>query len=265
MKAPGSIVLPGDCYANPRYYDIAFQGDTALEADFIEKAAARFGRPRTRDLLEPGCGTGRLVAELAGRGFRVSGFDLSQPSLDFAAARLRRQTRQANLFVGDLADFRVSRQVDLAYCFCNTFRHLTTEEAARRHLELVADSLRRGGIYILGLHLLPPDAELEATERWTERRGAVTVTCTIRGFGVDRRRRIETLRTILKVDTPRRTLRIAGEHPMRIYLAAQLMTLLQSVAALELVSVHDFWLDIDEPLRLDNERGDVVLVLRKRG
>ena len=88
---------------------------------------------------------------------------------------------------------------DAAYCTFDSFRHLLTEQAARRHLECVAESLRPGGIYILGFHLLPLDAAEECTEHWTGRHGRTQVSVTLRVLATDRRRRMETLRVSLLV------------------------------------------------------------------
>ena len=66
-----------------------------------------------------------------------------------------------------MSNFRLGRLVDAAYCTVNTFRHLLTEQAARDHLECVAGSLRSGGIYLLGLHLLPLDTDPADDARWT--------------------------------------------------------------------------------------------------
>ena len=51
-------------YDYPRYYDIAFHSDTKLEADFIEAAGRKYCPFAVRRLLEPACGTGRLVRNL---------------------------------------------------------------------------------------------------------------------------------------------------------------------------------------------------------
>ncbi len=96
-----------------------------------------------------------------------------------------------------MADFRLPSRSTRPICTVNTFRHLLTEQSARRHLECVAKSLRPGGIYILGFHLLPLDASEEDTERWTERQGRTQVTVTLRVLSTDRRRRIERLRLSL--------------------------------------------------------------------
>ena len=63
-----------DWYDLPRYYDIVFEADTRAEADFLEAMAERWGRGAGR-ILEPACGSGRLVEEMARRGHAVTGFD----------------------------------------------------------------------------------------------------------------------------------------------------------------------------------------------
>ncbi|MBC8355024.1 MAG: class I SAM-dependent methyltransferase, partial [Planctomycetes bacterium] len=156
-----------NCYDYPQYWDLAFRSETKLEADFIEDACGKYCDFLVKRLLEPGCGGGRLVVETAARGYDVTGFDLSEPSIEYLMKRLARRKLSAESFVADMTSFVPRRRVDAAFCTFNTFRHLATEEAARQHLECVANSLRPGGIYILGFHLLPPDADEECIERWS--------------------------------------------------------------------------------------------------
>ncbi len=250
-------------YHHPRYYDIAFRSETGPEADFIEAACRKYCPFPVKRLFEPACGSGRLVAELAARGYRMTGLDLSRPSLEFLRQRLLRRGLRAKTLAADMADFRLSAPVDAAYCTFDSFRHLLSEEAARRHLECVAASLRPAGIYILGFHLLPPDASEECTERWTERSGRTQVTVTLRVLDTDRRRRIETLRVSLLVREGSRVKRVRDEFPFRMYTAAQFRRLLSRVPSLRLCDVYDFWYDIDHPLKLDNAMSDTVFILQK--
>lgn len=261
---PHRAILPGDWYDHPRYYDLAMRGETRAEADFVLAAAERFGGRGPRAALEPGCGSGRLVVELAARGLQVWGFDRSLASLEYCRQRLSRRGLTAQVFAADLSSFSQPRPVDVAYCFCNTFRHLLSESAAAAHLRCVARALSAGGIYILGLHLLPPDASLESSERWSERRGKTRVTCSLRVASASRRTRVETLRIVLRIETPSGTRWIRGVERMRLYTAVQLRKLLAAVGELEIAGVFDFWYDIDYPQALDDDAGDVVLVLRKR-
>ena len=251
-------------YDYPQYYDLAFRSETRLEADFIEAACRKYGSPPpSLRLLEPACGTGRLVTELAARGHRVTGFDLSRPSLKYLRQRLARRKFAARVFRADMADFRLAKPVDAAYCTFDGFRHLLSEDAARSHLQCVAKCLRPGGIYILGFHLLPLDAAEECIERWTERRGRTQVTVTLRVLQTDRRRRVERLRISMLVRSGRGEMRLRDEFPLRMYTAAQFRRLLAGVPQLELCDVYDFWYEIDHPLRLSDELSDTVFILRR--
>ena len=157
--------------------------------------------------------------------------------------------------------------VDLAICPMNTFRHLLTESDARSHLESIASGLRPAGIYLLGFHLLPTDIDPESSERWSARHGSTHVTFSLKVLDSNRRKRIETIRFRLNVtsgDPPQRRMRFEDEFPLRMYTAVQFRRLLKSVPAFELLDVYDFWYDIDEPLKLNNEITDTMFVLRKR-
>ncbi len=252
-------------YDCPQYYDLAFRSETLPEAQFIEAVAHKYCPFPVRRLLEPACGTGRLVTELAARGYELTGFDINRPSLGYLRRRLRRRGLQADVFEANMANFRLPRPTDLAFCTFDTFRHLLTEADARQHLQCVADSLRPGGVYILGIHLLPPDASEECIERWTERRAGTHVTVTLRVMATDRRRRLETLRVcMLARSRGGREMRLRHEFDLRMYTAAQFRRLLGSVPSLELLDVYDFWYEIDHPLKFDNTISDTVFVLRKR-
>src|SRR6266480_6524921 len=183
-------ILVANCYDYPQYYDIAFQAYTRREADFVEAACRKYCSFDVRRLLEPACGSGRLITELTARGYQMTGFDLSQPALSYLRRRLGRRRLHAETFEAEMSDFRLDKPVDAAYCTVNTFRHLLTEQAARGHLECIARSLRPGGIYILGLHLLS-DVDDDDPKRWTQQRGKTKVTVTLRVLRTDHRRRIE--------------------------------------------------------------------------
>ena len=251
-------------YNFPQYYDLAFRSETIPEANFIEAACRKYCSGTTRRLLEPACGTGRLVTELAARGYDLVGLDLSKPSLAFLRRRLARRKLQAEILHGDMSDFELSEPVDAAYSTFDGFRHLLTEETALGHLQSVARALRPGGIYLLGFHLLPPDADEECTERWSETRGQTKVTVTLRVLETSRRRRIEKLRVCLLVRSPQKELRLRHDFEFRMYTVGQFVQLLEKVPQFELCDVYDFWYDIDDPLVLDDEISDTVFVLRKR-
>ena len=253
-----------DWYDTPRYYDLVFDVDTGREADFLEAASARYGRPRGRRVLEPACGSGRLVVELARRGWNVTGFDLSEPMLDYAEQRLARRGLEARLEVGRLEAMKHGPRFDLVHCLVSTFKYVPDEAGARTHLEGVARALRPGGIYVLGFHLSEYDNSSRVRERWVVERGRTKVVCNIQSWPPDRRQRAERVRSRLVVSERGREKRSETEWTFRTYNASQVRRLFRSVPALELVAVHDMVYDIDWTRELDDTQLDCVFVLRRK-
>lgn len=255
-----------DWYDHPQYFDMVFRDETAAEVAFFELAFERFASGRVRKLLEPGCGSGRLVAAMVGRGYQLTGLDLSEPMLKYLQRRLQRRQQAANLVQGDMTRMSLGERFDAAFCTFNTFRHLMTEADAVAHLRSVAEHVRSGGIYILGFHIIPLDADPESTERWTARHGGTTVHVTLKVIAFDRRARRETLRVIVsaKMRSGRKE-QIRSEFPLRLYTDRQVKSLFKKVADVwEIAGVYDFDYDIDEPRELDNDLTDAVFVLRRK-
>ena len=82
--------MSANWYDYPAYFDLAFRDETQPEADFIEAACRKYCDFPVRQLLEPACGSGRLIVELAKRGYELTGFDLNQSMLDYAERKLCR-------------------------------------------------------------------------------------------------------------------------------------------------------------------------------
>jgi len=259
-----SRILVENWFDYPQYYDIAFQAHTRQEADFIEAACRKYCPVAVRRFLEPACGSGRLITEFAARGYQVTGFDVSQRALGYLRRRLARRLLHAETFEAEMSNFRLGRPVDAAYCTVNTFRHLLTEQAARGHLECVARSLCPGGIYLLGLHLLPSDADPEDDACWTEWRRDTKVTVTLRVLRTDLRRRIENLRVCLLVRHGSKELRLRHEFQLRTYTAAQFRRLLGSVSLLELCNIYDCRYNIEQPFAVNDKVAYCLFVLRRR-
>lgn len=254
-----------ECYDRPDLWDFAFSDETEFEADFIQQIAARWLGTNRPTVLEIGCGGGRQTVQLAQRGLPVTAFDLNPHCVRETQRRLKRRRLAADVFAADMLNFETNEQFDLAHCLVNTFRHLTDELSARCHLQTVARALRPGGLYLLGFHLLPPDAAEDDCERWTLRRGKKSVTVTVRVLQFSRKTRLETVRFSLKATLPSGVIRLRSDHQLRIYRADQFRKLLLSVPEFELLSVHDFCYDAADSLPLDDQLGDAVFVLRRRG
>lgn len=258
-----------DWYDTPLYYDIVFDADTSKEADFLEAVAIKHGAAESKSalsILEPACGSGRLVAELVGRGHEVFGFDLNENMLDHAQGRLRKKKLSAKLWRDRLESFHVpgQRRFDLAHCLVSTFKYVSNEKGALSHLRLVAKSLHKGGLYVLGLHLTDYTRGGAEHERWSGSRGGVQVVCNTHTWPPDRKLRTEALRTRLKITRRGKTWVQETRWTFRTYDAAQLKRLVQSAPEFDLQACYDFTYDVNEPRKFDNSYADIILVLRKK-
>lgn len=253
-----------DWYETPRWYDLIFDEGTQREADFLEQALAVYGSARGRRVLEPACGSGRLVLELARRGWSVTGFDASEAMLDHARVRLAETGLAARLDLGRLEEFSYRGRFDLIHCLVSTFKYVLDGPGTESHLACVTRALKPGGIYVLGLHLSDYGCQSKLRERWVAEENGVRVVCNTQTWPADRRRRTEHIRTRLAVTESGRERRTETNWEFRTYDARQLRRLLATAPELELVAVHDFHYELEWTRELDDEQLDTLLVLRRR-
>lgn len=256
-------VVEESIYDHPKYYDLVFGADCAAELRFIQDCGHAFGRPRIERMFEPACGTGRLLFHLAKRGYRVGGLDLNEKAVAFCNARLLRHGFADRAIVADMADFRQRTRWDIAFNTINSFRHLASEAEARAHLDCVAGCLRKGGLYLLGIHLTPTTMPPSETESWSARRGHLSINTHMWTIERNRAKRVERFGIRFDVRSPTKQFRIVDELVLRSYTAAQMKRLIGEVDTLELVATYDFGYDINQPIEVDRGTEDVVYVLRK--
>ena len=257
-------ILRANVYDFPHYYDLVYGSDWKAELDFLCASFSRYSRRSVVRVFEPACGTGRLLYRLGKAGYEVSGLDLNERAVDYCNQRLERHGLPRSVWVGDMTDFRVPRRVDAAFNMINSFRHLPDESSAQGHLEAVASSLRKGGLYVLGLHLTPTRGEAMDEECWSARRGHLAVNTRLWTRQRDRRRRTENCGMIYDVYTPTKHLRLTDEIVFRTYTWPQFRQLLQKVPAFEIAAVHDFAYNLKTQTRMSATTEDVVFVLRVR-
>ncbi|MEM6798333.1 MAG: class I SAM-dependent methyltransferase [Planctomycetota bacterium] len=257
--------VEGNLYDYPRYYDLVFGSDWKAEFDFLQACFAEHATGTVRRLFEPACGTGRLMYRLAKAGYDVAGNDLNEKAVAFCNTRLRRHRLPETAEVGDMSDFRLRRKVDAMFNTINSFRHLASERQAEAHLACVAASLRKGGVYLLGLHLTPSrGAPLADEESWAARRGHLSVLSHMWTIETNRRRRRETVGMSFDVYTPSKTFRLVNRTDFRTYTARQMDDLIQRVPQFEIAQTYDFAYRIDQPIDVDASVEDVVYVLRRK-
>ncbi|HPD57157.1 MAG TPA: class I SAM-dependent methyltransferase [Smithellaceae bacterium] len=99
----------------PIYDENVFTKNTLKEVDFlIEEFALKPGAA----ILDVGCGTGRHAVELARRGYKVTGIDLSAEMLKEAREKAKSAGVKVNFIRADATDFTLPAKFDAAICLC---------------------------------------------------------------------------------------------------------------------------------------------------
>ena len=258
----------GDWYQAPLWNDIIFDCDTEREADFLESVRVLHGRSEGRRALEPACGTGRILIELAARGWECAGFDAEPAMVEFAGLRAQQEhvSKHVKVWLDRMESFLIKEQswYDLAFVLLSTFKYLTEEKLALEFLNRTSQALAPGGLFVLGTHLSDYTQERPEHERWIGERDGVRVVCNTRTWPADPTTRLEAMRNRLEVTQD-------GEHAARVetlwnvrsYGVDELRATIDKVKDLELVATYDFDYDLENPLTSWENTDTVVLVLRK--
>jgi SAM-dependent methyltransferase len=253
-------------YSLPTYYDVSFSHEMREELLFLQNIINRYSKSDSPSLIEPACGTGRLIIPLSRNGYDCAGFDLNEHALSYLKDKLNRNQLKANIFHGDMTNFNSKRKkYDAAYCTVDTFRHLLSEKQAVQHLLNIAKSLKKNGIYILGLHLIPEQGISDKITRWTAKRGRLTVKTTMKMLKLDKDKRTETLQVILNPKTKKKNEKYESIYKLRTYTLKQFHKLLSNTDVFDVVSSYDHFYDLSKPITL-NARSDYgVFVLQRKG
>src|ERR1700731_3657740 len=118
----------GHLYKLPEDYDLEHLRYTE-DIDFYVSIVEKY---RPLNVLELGCGTGRITLPLAERGvemgFAVTGLDLEPEMLEKAIERRHRSPsavqEKLNFVTGDMRSWPADRQFDLILIPCSSITHL---------------------------------------------------------------------------------------------------------------------------------------------
>ena len=263
-------ILTQSIYDFPVYYDLVFGSDWAAEYHFLEAVLSQHvawnGKQPVENqtrVLEPACGTGRLLYRMAKAGRHAAGMDLNVAAIDYCNARLKKNRLPETAWVADMCDFNADEPYDMAFNTINSFRHLSSEKAAVAHLNAVAAAVRPGGVYALGLHLLPVQGDQTEEESWSARRGMLSVNTRMWPRDKDRKKRVERYNMQFDVFRPTGSLRIDDCLVLRSYTAKQFSSLVAACPAWEIETAYDFRYSIEDPIEIDETTEDVVYILKR--
>ncbi|MHB0874464.1 MAG: class I SAM-dependent methyltransferase [Anaerolineae bacterium] len=135
-------------YVADLYDSIVPYRDRADVGFFVEAALTAQGQ-----VLEIGCGTGRVLIPTARTGKEITGLDLSSRMIDVCQRSLAAEPdevqQRVQLVQADMRDFELGRQFGLITMPFRPFQHMITVEDQLACLAAVRHHLRADGAFIL--------------------------------------------------------------------------------------------------------------------
>jgi 2-polyprenyl-3-methyl-5-hydroxy-6-metoxy-1,4-benzoquinol methylase len=127
-----------------RTYDKeSFTQGAVGEVDFIEQ---EINFDKTKKILDIGCGTGRHAIELAKRGYKVTGIDLSKSQLQRATEKAKEASVDVRFIQSDAREINFTDEFDLVIMICEgAFPLMETDEMNYKILENAARALKSKG------------------------------------------------------------------------------------------------------------------------
>ncbi|MFP4497089.1 MAG: class I SAM-dependent methyltransferase [Vulcanimicrobiota bacterium] len=123
---------------------------TAKEVDFLEEACSL---KQGASVIDVGCGRGRHCVELAGRGYKVTGIDISEQMINKARQDAQEQNLDINYIVSDMREYETEEKFDLGI-FMDVAFGIFKDESNQKVVNNIYESLKPDGQVVF--HLFNP-------------------------------------------------------------------------------------------------------------
>ena len=120
-------------------------------AKLLPSILERFGVQPER-VLDLACGEGTFAVEMARRGYRVTGVDLSPEMLRFAREKAKETGVEVRFIEQDMRDLKLDERFDLVTCWYGSLNYLLEYDELVRIFRNVAQALNPGELFIFDMN-----------------------------------------------------------------------------------------------------------------
>ncbi len=220
-----------------------------------------------KEILEPACGTGRLLVEMASHGYEITGYDSSREMVEFANGLIEEagQSTLASADVGTMQTYTTDAVFDAAINPINSLGYLTSDKDIISHLKNTAAMLQPGGLYVFEIDCAYEGEIEEDTAGWTVEDEGIKVTTVWNVVEQDFENRLSHQCSRMRVESNMCVEEYEDRHTLRLWLLDDLKQLIQQSDGFELIAIYDHKRNsIDLNTRITGEMGNLYYVLRRR-
>ena len=138
----------------PFYDKLNGEVDFKKWADYFEKQMKKYGRISFHEVLDLGCGTGRMTLELHRRGYDMVGLDLCEEMLSVALESALNEKNGQNILwlAQNMTNFELYGTVDATVSCLDGLNHLDNLDALRNCLSTVHNYLVPNGLFMFDVN-----------------------------------------------------------------------------------------------------------------
>jgi len=253
-------------YKYPGYYEIAFSFfDVKKQVDTFEVLIKKFSKIKVRRFLDLACGPSLQLREIARRGYEAIGLDLAPEMLSYLSEKAMEEGVQVETVQGDMCRFRLKEKVDFAFIMMGSLV-VESNEKFMAHLNSVAHSLKRGGLYFIQNKAV--DWTQAHEQSWTMEKEEVTVKTTYGlSFWKDVLNQIYTEKGTLEVNDHGRIRNLITEEDLKFIFPQEFKALVKINGKFEFLGWWEgnesTWF-LDKPLEKSKPPNNFNMVLLRR-
>ncbi len=135
-----------DWFNSPYYHQLYFNRDDREAAAFIDKLISYLKPPPGSTMLDVACGKGRHSIQLAGKGFDVTGIDLSEDSIHES---LQSETASLHFYRHDMRLPFWINYFDYAFNFFTSFGYFKTRREHDNAIRTIAQAIKKDGVFVM--------------------------------------------------------------------------------------------------------------------
>ncbi len=258
--------MTSDLYNHPFYYDLAFGWDQTEEIKGLGKIWEKHYPLEVKSVLEPACGTGRVLVALARQGYFALGYDINPNMVEFAREKLLKEgvEKKAKVAEGDMVNFTWGEKFDVAVNLINSLGYLLDPELVKNHLKTTATCLKDGGLYVIQLSFRIPQEELPKQQTWFEQKEGVSIETTWQVLKEDQEKNLSHHYCIMKIKERGVEGKLEESHTMASWTYPSFKKILLQTRTWKLAAIYnEKFQEVEKEKTIDGTQGNLYLVLQK--